>query len=84
MDRENDYNIQIIDCYFYNMSWEGVVAKAVHDSGYDPVYWCEDVYITGCESSYSSDDGFDLFGRYFTIEHCIAHHIHSTRRRARF
>lgn len=75
VSREKDYNIQIIDCKFSNMSWEGVVAKAVHDTNYDPIEWCEDVYLTGCESSYNSDDGFDLFGRYFTIEHCIAHHI---------
>jgi len=73
----NTYNIQIIDCKFSNMTWEGVVAKAQHDSGYDPLYWCENVYISGCESSYNGDDGFDLFGRYFTLEHCIAHHIAS-------
>ena len=82
VDRENDYNIQIIDCKFNGMSWDGVVAKyqetPLPGDPNDPLYWCEDVYLTSCESYNCTDDGFDLFGRYYTIEHCIAHNISST------
>ncbi len=75
--RDNDYNIQIIDSVFSGMTGEaadGVVAKAEYSGGAWQ-NWCENIYLTGCEAFQCQDDGFDLFGRYFTLEHCIAHDI---------
>ncbi len=74
VDRGNDYNVQVINCQFSGMSWDGVVSK-VENLSNEPYRWCEDIYFTGCESWDAEDDGFDLFGRYFTLEHCIAHHV---------